>query len=187
MKKIILLTGPAYSGKDSTALALRPYGFTGLALASPIRDMLLSVGLVTQRELERDKKEEVIDWHGNSPRRLMQTLGTEWGRDIIHDQIWIKLLARRIEKAGLEYVAVTDVRFQNEVDSLLAMFGDKAEVWHIVRPNTKQVISHVSENGVRFDSGHLRVDNSGTLNDLDIFVSDAMRIRGINNKDDIHF
>jgi hypothetical protein len=43
----------------------------------------------------------------------MITLGTEWGRDLVHADIWTRLWAARAECFPL--VVADDVRFPNEV------------------------------------------------------------------------
>lgn len=57
----------------------------------------------------------------NSPRRVLQLLGTEWGRDLIHPDIWT--LSNREELDDLmcrnaTRVVVTDARFTNDRNNL---------------------------------------------------------------------
>jgi hypothetical protein len=57
----------------------------------------------------------------------MVTLGTEWGRDNIHADLWARLWSARIATLGREANIVTDdVRFPNEVRALRHHGG---ELW----------------------------------------------------------
>ena len=80
--QLIGLTGRAGCGKDTIASFLcEAHGFVQIALADPLRDGLKAMLGVTDEQLHRrDLKEAPIDWIGRSPRELLQTLGTEWGR-----------------------------------------------------------------------------------------------------------
>ena len=52
-----------------------------------------------------------------TPRHIMQTLGTEWGRSV-DPLLWAKDAWRRVNAslvAGASFVAVTDGRFRNEI------------------------------------------------------------------------
>jgi hypothetical protein len=50
----------------------------------------------------------------------MQTLGTEWGRNLIADDLWVKSAIRR---AGDLRTVITDVRFPNEMEAVVAAGG----------------------------------------------------------------
>jgi len=45
---------------------------------------------------------------------MLQKMGTEAGRDVFHDQIWVHNLARKAEQYN--NVVIPDVRFPNEID-----------------------------------------------------------------------
>lgn len=51
-----------------------------------------------------------------TPRKLLQLLGTECGREILHPQIWVNALFADYEKDS-EWI-VTDVRFPNEAQAI---------------------------------------------------------------------
>jgi hypothetical protein len=58
-----------------------------------------------------------------SPRLAMQLMGTEAGRDVFHDEVWIHSLEKRIlQNENANYV-IADVRFPNEVRAIHAMGG----------------------------------------------------------------
>ena len=140
---LIGLAGPAHSGKDTLAryLVCR-YGFTRMAFADLLKRMLLALELGPEYT-DGPGKEAIIPWLGCSYRRLCQTLGTEWGRDSICSDLWVKLLDRQIDR--LEHsnamavdrrhpyhmrIVISDVRFPNEAEYI----RDRGYLWHIRRP-----------------------------------------------------
>lgn len=67
-------------------------------------------------------------------REVMQVFGTDVMRDFDR-QIWIEATRRHWEKSKADYYLVTDVRFQNETESIRAWGG---EVWGINGPQRGQ-------------------------------------------------
>lgn len=168
MIKKIALTGPAGSGKDEIAEVLcNACGFQRIALADPIKKMLVAGGFCSEDDLSsRDRKEETLPLIGKSPRQLMQTLATEWGRTHVDQDIWLKLALNRvrsIEHFASRYhtqgVVITDVRFNNEA-TWARQHG--FVVVHVNRPD----IQPVSELGVTRQLVDLTLDNNGTLEEL---------------------
>jgi hypothetical protein len=86
--------------------------------------MMRSLGL-TDREIDGDHKElpcELLG--GKTPRHAMQTIGTEWGRDLIDGDLWINAWKRSIEKLPPNVpIVCDDVRFANEAEAIHAMGG----------------------------------------------------------------
>ena len=170
MKPIIIgLTGVAGSGKDTVGYYLaEQFGFETMALADPLRMGLMAMLGIDESVLnDRQKKEEPIEWLGVSPRRLLQTLGTEWGRDMIRKDLWIRLARRRLEVVLSRWrtipgVVITDCRFDDEAEMVRGMGGT---VIHL-QGRGVNVGDHVSEGGVRFVDGDYRVSNDGTINTL---------------------
>lgn len=149
MKKgvVIGLTGRAGSGKTAAAIYLAEHrGFIRVPFAAPLKRMLRSLGL-TDRETDGDLKEAPSDvLMGATPRHAMQRLGTEWGRNLIHPDLWIELWRRDAERllAGGHSVVAEDCRFPNEA-SVIRRIGGK-----IISIRTDEAIdpaigSHVSE------------------------------------------
>jgi hypothetical protein len=99
---IVGLSGLAGSGKSVVADALvRELGFTRVKFADPLKNMLrrmlADMGHTAEdieRHLEGDLKEVPMPELGVTPRHMMITLGTEWGRDLVHPEIWTRLWAR---------------------------------------------------------------------------------------------
>lgn len=114
-----------------------------------------------------------------TPRYVLQTLGTEWGRTIDKD-IWVKTALRRAAalKDG-DAVLITDVRFINEARAIVAGGG---QVWRIERPGaglSGTAGAHVSEKEqastefMKFVKYVVR--NDGTLDELRRAVVDLYR------------
>lgn len=104
-------------------------------------------------------------------RRFLQVLGTEVGRDMFGENVWVDLMADKIEKVTAEgkNVVVTGIRFPNEVD-LISRLG--VSVW-VKRPpmNALDAVStHASENSVTEADFHYVIKNDKTLNELYVAV-----------------
>lgn len=164
---LIGLTGAAGAGKDTVASLL---GGKITAFADPLYECVsLMTGIPVDRLRDRAVKEAVIPWIGKSPRQLLQTLGTEWGRRMVSDEIWVRSLFERVRpllEAG-ETVIVTDVRFDNEAEAIAAAGG---EVWRIVRPQWRclsgDAAAHASERGVGDHLVARTIVNGGSVDDL---------------------
>jgi len=158
--KLIGLIGKARVGKDTVANYLSLMrDYRTFAFAEPMKDMLREA--FPDVDFYSGDREAIIPWLGKSPRQLMQTLGTEWGRNCVHPELWVLLAERRVQdfKAQAEDVIITDVRFPNEADMILRNGG---ELWHIYRDSAATVNEHVSETCDW--SGYPRkvIDNNGT-------------------------
>lgn len=153
MIELIALSGPAGSGKSTAAAYLvECHGFTLVKFATPLKNMLRAVGL-TEREIEGDLKEVPNDkLCRRTPRYAMQTLGTEYGRNIIGETFWTNLWEREAQR--YDRVVCDDCRFENEAATIRNMGGI------IVGLTGRGGIAgaHMSEAGVRWDES---IDNSG--------------------------
>jgi hypothetical protein len=95
----------------------------------------------------------------------MQTLGTEWGRGLIHPDLWLLIAEKEVEAihASGYHAAITDVRFENDAKFIREHGG---VVWHIKRDSVTPVNAHVSEQGITFVKGDVLIDNNGSIDDL---------------------
>lgn len=124
---IVAFTGQAGSGKSTaTRYLVEQHGYTLVKFAGPLKDMLRAVGF-NERELEGDLKEEPCSaLLGHTPRWAMQSLGSEWGRSCIGDDLWVGLWRRRVEQVFADggRVVVDDCRFANEAQAVRKLGGD---------------------------------------------------------------
>lgn len=145
MPDLVGIAGRAGAGKNLAA-SMIPEA-TILHFADPIYDMLaVMLGMSVDELRERDTKESVIPWLGKSPRQLLQTLGTEWGRQSVRDDLWLVLAEKRLEQAeGGGPVVFADLRFDNEAQWIRRRGG---QVWEIMREGTDAAAGHASEAGI---------------------------------------
>lgn len=127
--KILILSGPQGSGKTTLQqritekwYARHHRGTTIVNFADPIRKMADACNFIL-KDYGWPDRGMVKD----GP--LMQLLGTEWGRGTIDNNIWVKLLRQRIERAGSlaeftnhptkedQLAIIGDCRFPNEFDA----------------------------------------------------------------------
>jgi dephospho-CoA kinase len=159
--RIIGLTGPAGCGKTFVASMVPDAVVIGLA--DPIYAALASILGIPETVLrQRATKERPIEWLGKSPRQLLQTLGTDWGRTLVAEDLWLRIARRRIEElaaTGAGAVVIADVRFDNEAALVQEMGG---EVWLVDRRPATEAAPHVSEAGLSPGLIDRVVDNTGT-------------------------
>jgi len=155
------VSGPARSGKDTFAEYLqdalydqRPHlGIAYAPLAWPIKEMVNSLlGICGAKPLRELQKEEVIPELGVSPRRLMQTLGTDWGREVLGDDVWLNIARSQIERYNdIDIAIIPDIRFENEARQMDLLF--KVVRSASDRPEVEQ---HASE--IRFENEARQMD-----------------------------
>lgn len=149
--KIIGILGYAGSGKTLVAKHLvERYGFRRTRFADPLKNMLkLGLGL-TDDEVDGDLKMAPMERFGGvTPRHMMQTLGTEWGRWAVYPEIWVDAWlnsARSLDGA----LVVDDVRFPNEAKAIRELGGT---LWRVYRPGVGMMV-HPSETAL----GEIEVD-----------------------------
>lgn len=114
-------------------LSIQSYGF-----ADPIYDMVkagFGIDGKSKEWQDRGKKSAPIDWlsaeRDISLRYLLETLGTEWGREMICSDLWARIAEKRYRESEAGLV-IRDVRFPNEVDWLDRLGGTLV---HIIRSN----------------------------------------------------
>lgn len=200
--KIIGLTGPAGSGKDSVADAIvHLTGATRIAFADALRaEVCAAFGVPLAYLTNRETKEHPISalalarctdlrfvrWmqsHGvnlngpRSPRWVMQQWGTEYRRRQ-DSEYWCKKVVRRIGSAlhihKSPLVVLTDVRFADEAITATDLGG---VIWQVQRPGyVVPADAHASETtGAEFMPDRV-IDNSEGLPELLERARDALGV-----------
>lgn len=137
------ITGLIGTGKTLAADSLLNKGFVKVKMADPLKTMLRSVGL-TEDEIEGSMKEKPSPLLCNvTPRYAMQTLGTEWGRQCIGEDVWVNMWAAQAREFLNMSIGVVadDVRFANEARIIREMGGC---VVRLVRDGVERT-GHLSE------------------------------------------
>jgi hypothetical protein len=149
LPQLIGLTGRAGAGKDTAADHLvRQYGYKKFALAGAMKRGLNAMFGWCDADWEDRKWKESPNaaLGGRSPREAAITIGTEWGRNMIDSDVWLRPLYQYMESSPQVRIVVTDVRFNNEASAIVALGG---RVWLIRGPAARVVsINHKSERGV---------------------------------------
>jgi hypothetical protein len=118
-----------------------------VSFAQPLRDMLHALGVpYTSMWAAKELPLEVLC--GKTPRYALQTLGTEWGRKLIGNDIWVAAAHRAIQEKLRRHgmlVVLDDVRFDNEANVIHDLGG---MVVRIKRPGYEYSTVHASERGV---------------------------------------
>jgi hypothetical protein len=122
---IIGLVGFIGSGKGTVGDMFESHGFVKDSFAKPLKDAC-SVMFGWPRELLEGDTEVSRKWreepdtfwsekfgYSFTPRYALQLMGTEAGRNVFHQDIWVMSLLNRAKGKD---VVVTDVRFKNEIN-----------------------------------------------------------------------
>lgn len=182
---LVAFSGLKGSGKDTAAAILtEEYGFTKIAFADAVREMALTINpyipvksigfmwewidqLADHLPLADIIDEKGWDWAKREipeVRRLLQVIGTEAGRMLLGENVWVDILAKKypdISNTGSRYV-ITDCRFDNEVEFVRNHGGNL--VW-VERPG---IVSdgHASESTHIKDLCSVIVHNDSTITEF---------------------
>lgn len=111
-------------------------------------------------------------------RKLLQWLGTEWGRGSISQTLWIDLWKDRVKYCNLSQprgiIVCDDVRFDNEAETVRSLGGfvvkincDKTDKRIDTTTGIKQ---HSSEAGINPKLVDYELNNNGTINEFKLAV-----------------
>lgn len=187
LSKLVGIGGLLASGKDAVSdYLVEHHGWTKLGMSDALNDALLvinplipvRVGHASGHWRYSDLYAEVgyVEAKTNPEvRRLLQMLGTEVGREMIHQDVWTDIMTRKISIARTtSNVIVTGIRFENEVGLIGALGGD---LWWVDRPGMRppeNTGAHSSETSISQRNFDLLIPNTGTLDDLYMTVEQAI-------------
>lgn len=152
---LIGFTGEAGSGKDEAGkaamLLLRgDYKVDYLSFADPLKRAAASL---FDESLDKfiNNKQDISPVWGISYRSLLQKLGTDFARDMVHPDFWVKraeVAYQTLCRMEVEVILVCDVRFDNEAKFIT----DRGGVVLCITRNSKYLeggeAQHKSEGGV---------------------------------------
>jgi len=130
---LIGIIGLKGSGKSTLAEILeRKYNFVSDSFAKPVKDIASIIfnwdrtmldGITEEsREWREETDEEWSKIVGRNitPRLALQMIGTEFGRNLICEDIWIESLKIRSKN---KHIVISDVRYLNEAESIVKSGG----------------------------------------------------------------
>lgn len=175
--RLIGLAGAARTGKSTAqGILADEFGLVPLNFADPLKDALTAMLDVDFHRLDGAEKEAPLAGIGRSPRELMQTLGTEWGRHQNGSRFWIDVARRRLamlENADDAFAGAvfSDVRFNEEAEWLRQHGG---LILHLSRQDCPPVRAHASEVGIYPRTGDVSIRNDGSYSELRQQLIDAV-------------
>lgn len=154
---IIGIAGPAQSGKSTLAgefrrlVEFRGQKYAEQPFAGPLKRMLQAIGVDVS---DQAKNTPVPFLDGRiTPRIMMQTLGTEWGRSLLQP-LWLRVWQNELDEST-RVTTVPDVRFDNEAELIRSLGG---VIIHVQRKPTADMLAvpaHVSEAGITSAKGDI--------------------------------
>lgn len=160
-------SGAAGAGKTTVANMLTNYIDADIySFALPLYAMIKAgFGIDGKSNYWQERKKEQIPWlpDGVSLRTLYETLGTEWGRQCVCEDVWIRLANEFVKKSERKNVIIDDVRFENEAAWIRSTGG---KIVHVLRPDYHKedaTLGHQSNKFLAIHTGDLSLSNIGNL------------------------
>lgn len=170
-RTVVGFAGLAGSGKTTAAMHLvSAHGFARVRFAGPLKAMCAALGL-TPDEIDGALKEAPCELlGGRTPRYAMQRLGTEFGRDLIDPNLWVRAWRAAVDRLPIgQPVVVDDCRFPNEAEAIQAAGGVLVRV---VRPGAGAAAAGHSSEGQVLPHA-LAIRNDDGISEL-LFRVDAL-------------
>lgn len=170
---IIGLAGVARAGKDTVGHILHDlYGYEVMSFSDVLNKALIALNpwvpfsimdfgrvapgmryadLVSSSGYESAKEEPEV-------RRLLQAMGTEVGRNLLGEDIWVEAMFRNMPKGKL--VTIVNVRFPNEFDAVKNRGG---QVWRVHREGYAPALGHISDTALEDFTFDWEVGNDSSI------------------------
>ena len=174
---IIGIAGYKSSGKDTAGSVLTDmFGFEKMSFAAPIKDLVASTFDLSRHMLDgttpesRELREQTLpNVFNKTPRFLLQVIGTGF-RDLVHQDVWVKIVEEKYKNSINEHVVITDVRFPNEVE----MINNHGFVIGIKRQGFNGD-AHISERALDNTALPYIMHNNGDMADLKLQMFDFLK------------
>lgn len=179
MSLVVGLTGEMGSGKSTVLEMLRlmysPRPVRLVKFAEPLYNIQ---EYIYNRILSIYKRPETFI----KDRKLLQWIGTEWGRETISDALWVDLWKAKAnewtEHNKSTIVVSDDCRFDNEAETIKSLGGFVVKVFsskNKERIDTEAgIVHHKSESGVSHKFIDYWIDNNGSMEHLRAQVSNLV-------------
>jgi hypothetical protein len=161
--ELIGLSGYAQSGKDTAADVMKEFGYERVAFADVLRSAVYALNPLMP---DGRRVQDIVDEMGwdsakvnfTEIRTLLQKMGTEVGRNLLGENVWVDTALNGLDPNG-KYV-VTDCRFPNEAAAIRDRGGI---VIRVARAGVKRANDHPSETSLdNYDFDDILV-NDGPL------------------------
>lgn len=172
---IIGFAGKKRSGKDTIANYLvENHDFKRFAFGDAVKEVSRHLFGLSDEQLYGDNKEDIDKDLGVSPREIFQKLGTEFGREYIHElfpdlrvsrgTLWTYHFEKFIRDNKGRNIVISDVRFENEMD-VIRKYGGK--IYFIDSTYAKTGDLHISEeiNSKKYEYDGI-ITNDGALEEF---------------------
>jgi hypothetical protein len=184
MIQVLGLSGKSGSGKDHIAsnIITRQYGYVPFSLAWHIKTGLIGKNAATYEEVFITKPPHI--------RHLMQHDGTENGRDIYGQDIWLDTayawMRLVYEQWGIVRFVIPDVRFPNEVEYIQRKGGKVIRVFAPQRVASSSLSFEARLHRSETALDDYPLDNFDGLLDNDIGTEDTLADRVYNMFKTLH-
>ncbi len=131
--------------------------------ADKVKDIVCILLNCSRNDLENETFKSTPALFGYTPRELLQLVGTDFGRNMIHRNIWIKLTLDDYTENN-DWI-IPDVRFKNEIDEIKRRSG---VIIRVIRPSLKFEDKHESETDLTDDGGYYDyvIENDSDIDEL---------------------
>jgi hypothetical protein len=176
--RLVGITGRADTGKSLVAGNLASSsGYGIVSFSAPLKQMatrfLIDQCGYSVRDLAffMSNKTMKMPGLGVTMRHFLQTLGTDWGRNMIHPFIWVNLGEDLISsRLGIFPIVVDDLRFEDEA----AVIRDHGGLVIHLRRSSDATDGHISEAGVSVLPNDVVIINDCSVLELMGRVSQAI-------------
>lgn len=168
MKTIYLISGLAGSGKSTVGTFIsETLGIQNFSLSDSLKEIMVDISNLFGQKLKLEDLYDVVE--KTKYRKQMQILGTDILRNKIDEDVFNKLLEKKVDKT--KSFVIDDLRFINEYEywkDFAKKYNYEVKTFNISRPSTTLRIdesNHISENlkGIDFD---FVIFNNGTKEEL---------------------
>lgn len=144
------------------------YGFTSLAFADPLKEAVKIIYGLSEEQVNGRLKNIVDEFWNETPRQILQRVGTDSIRKGHRGDVWVKSMERRLLKNPENNWAISDIRFPDEANMIKYLGG------YVIKINgtfseKQEIISsnHESEIAMKsYEEWNAVIDNNGSLKDF---------------------